>query len=115
MAENVRARDLALTDFASVDQSDRIAVALTMLIEVQGHEHRPKALIVHDGDGGFVGMLSARLLARVLVSEWSPSADDLTFTRRMAEAGELLGVRLLDHVILGSAGRWVSLGRRGAW
>ncbi len=45
----------------------------------------------------------------------SPSAEDLTFTRRMAEAGELLGVKLLDHMILGSAGRWVSLGRRGAW
>ena len=45
----------------------------------------------------------------------SPSAEDLTFTRRMAEAGELVGVRLLDHIILGSAGRWVSLGRRGAW
>lgn len=45
----------------------------------------------------------------------SPSAEDLTFTRRMAEAGELLGVHLLDHMILGSAGRWVSLGRRGAW
>ncbi len=45
----------------------------------------------------------------------SPSAEDLTFTRRMAEAGELIGVRLLDHLILGSAGRWVSLGRRGAW
>ncbi len=45
----------------------------------------------------------------------SPSAEDLTFTRRMAEAGELLGVRLLDHIILGSAGRWVSLGRQGAW
>ncbi len=45
----------------------------------------------------------------------SPSVEDLTFTRRMAEAGELLGVRLLDHMILGSAGRWVSLGRRGAW
>lgn len=45
----------------------------------------------------------------------SPSPEDLTFTRRMAEAGELVGVRLLDHIILGSAGRWVSLGRRGAW
>ena len=45
----------------------------------------------------------------------SPSAEDLSFTRRMAEAGELVGVRLLDHMILGSAGRWVSLGRRGAW
>lgn len=45
----------------------------------------------------------------------SPSPEDLTFTRRMAEAGELLGLGLLDHLILGSAGRWVSLGRRGAW
>ena len=44
----------------------------------------------------------------------SPSAEDLSFTRRMAEAGELVGVQLLDHIILGSAGRWVSLGRRGA-
>ncbi len=45
----------------------------------------------------------------------SPSAEDLTFTRRMAEAGEMIGVKLLDHIILGGFGRWVSLGRRGAW
>ncbi|MCP3957428.1 MAG: JAB domain-containing protein [bacterium] len=45
----------------------------------------------------------------------TPSAEDLAFTRRLAEAGDLLGVRLIDHLILGSAGRWVSLGRRGAW
>ena len=45
----------------------------------------------------------------------SPSTEDLTITRRIAEAGELLGVRLLDHLILGAGGRWVSLGRRGAW
>lgn len=45
----------------------------------------------------------------------SPSSEDLAFTRRMAEAGELIGVNLLDHLILGGAGRWVSLGRRGVW
>ncbi len=45
----------------------------------------------------------------------SPSAEDLSFTRRMAEAGELLGVKLLDHLILGDVGKWTSLGRRGAW
>ncbi|HYH44119.1 MAG TPA: JAB domain-containing protein [Thermoanaerobaculia bacterium] len=32
----------------------------------------------------------------------------------MRDAGELVGVRLLDHFILGSAGRWVSLKQRGA-
>jgi DNA repair protein RadC len=45
----------------------------------------------------------------------APSSEDLVFTRRLAEAGELVGVRLVDHLILGSAGRWVSLQRRGAW
>jgi DNA repair protein RadC len=45
----------------------------------------------------------------------SPSAEDLAFTRRVADAGELLGIRLLDHLVLGSGMRWVSLRRRGGW
>lgn len=46
----------------------------------------------------------------------SPSAEDLAYTRRMAEAGELVGVRLLDHIILASgAERHVSLKQRGGW
>jgi DNA repair protein RadC len=45
----------------------------------------------------------------------SPSAEDLAFTRRLSDAGELVGIRLLDHLILGSASRWVSLRRRGGW
>ncbi len=43
----------------------------------------------------------------------SPSDADLSFTQRMAEASAFLGVRLLDHLILGG-GRWVSLLRQGA-
>lgn len=45
----------------------------------------------------------------------APSAEDLAFTRRMAAAGDLLGIRLIDHMILGGDGTWVSLQRRGAW
>jgi DNA repair protein RadC len=45
----------------------------------------------------------------------SPSAEDLAFTRRMAEAGEVIGIRLVDHLILGAVGRWTSLRERGAW
>ena len=47
----------------------------------------------------------------------SPSAEDLLFTRRMAEAAEIVGLRLADHVVLGSQGRWASLKERakGAW
>lgn len=45
----------------------------------------------------------------------SPSLEDLAFTRRMAEAGEAVGIHLIDHMILGGMGRWVSLKERGAW
>jgi len=45
----------------------------------------------------------------------SPSAEDLAFTRRMAEAGEVIGIRLVDHLVLGGVGRWVSMRERGAW
>lgn len=45
----------------------------------------------------------------------SPSAEDLAFTRRLAEGGELVGIRLVDHLILGGVGRWTSLRERGAW
>ncbi|MCP3959729.1 MAG: DNA repair protein RadC [bacterium] len=43
----------------------------------------------------------------------TPSDEDRFFTRRVAEAGDLLGVRLLDHVVVGSGGRLVSLSHRG--
>ncbi len=45
----------------------------------------------------------------------SPSAEDLAFTRRMANAGEVVGLRLVDHLIVAGGGRWVSLKKRGGW
>ncbi|MCP4549302.1 MAG: hypothetical protein GY835_22850 [bacterium] len=45
----------------------------------------------------------------------APSSEDLVFTRRLVAAGEWVGVRIVDHLILGHAGRWVSLQSRGAW
>ena len=44
----------------------------------------------------------------------TPSLEDLRMTRRMAEAGEALGVGLLDHLIVGHGGRWLSLRAEGA-
>ena len=43
----------------------------------------------------------------------SPSPEDVRFTRRMDEACEVVGLQLLDHLILGSSRRWVSL--RARW
>ncbi|NJL29484.1 MAG: DNA repair protein RadC [Thermoanaerobaculia bacterium] len=45
----------------------------------------------------------------------APSPEDLEFTRRVAEAADLVGIRLLDHVIFATNGSFVSLQRRGAW
>lgn len=45
----------------------------------------------------------------------SPSVEDLAFTRRVAQSGELLGIYLVDHLIVASTDRWVSLRQRGGW
>lgn len=45
----------------------------------------------------------------------TPSAEDLLFTRRLAESGEVVGVALVDHLVVAHGGRWVSLKERGAW
>ena len=42
----------------------------------------------------------------------TPSADDLDITRRLTDVGELVGIRVLDHVIVGD-GRYASLADRG--
>jgi DNA repair protein RadC len=42
----------------------------------------------------------------------SPSADDLEVTRRLASVGDLVGIRILDHVIVGD-GSYTSLADRG--
>jgi DNA repair protein RadC len=41
-----------------------------------------------------------------------PSRDDEQVTRRLVRAGELVGVSVLDHLVVGGQ-RWVSLARRG--
>jgi|GEM_PF-392571 len=42
----------------------------------------------------------------------SPSAEDIAITRRLKEAGDLLGVRVLDHIIVGTDG-YLSFVERG--
>ena len=42
----------------------------------------------------------------------SPSPDDVETTRALEEAGDLLGIRVLDHVVIGH-GRWISMRQSG--
>ena len=57
--------------------------------------------------------------AGVLVFHTHPSGDpsasneDVFFTRRLSAACDALGVRLVDHLILGAPQRWTSMRREG--
>ena len=41
-----------------------------------------------------------------------PSSQDLTITRQLADAGTIVGIRLLDHLIVTDSG-WLSMKERG--
>lgn len=42
----------------------------------------------------------------------TPSSEDISITRRLKEAGELLGLKVLDHIIVGE-GEYLSFVERG--
>ena len=44
--------------------------------------------------------------------ETTPSQQDIQLTQRLVEAGELLGIKLLDHLIIGD-GTFISLKEKG--
>ena len=50
-----------------------------------------------------------------LASTYGGFLFHLVFTRRIAQAGDLIGIRLLDHIIVGHDGSWTSLRERGGW
>ncbi|HUO78324.1 MAG TPA: JAB domain-containing protein [Thermodesulfovibrionales bacterium] len=43
----------------------------------------------------------------------APSRDDIAITERLKAAGEIMGITLLDHVILGSDGTFTSMKEAG--
>ena len=45
--------------------------------------------------------------------EPTPSPEDIAATRQLVSAGKTLDIDVMDHVVIGSATRWVSLKERG--
>ena len=43
----------------------------------------------------------------------SPSAEDIALTRRLSEVGELVGIKVLDHLVIGEGGSYRSLADDG--
>lgn len=87
-----------------------------LLREVQVSEGSLNASIVHPREV-FAPVVRESAAAVLLVhnhpsGDPTPSREDLELTGRLREAGELMGVRVLDHVIIGR-GCYVSLADRG--
>src|SRR5438876_10625041 len=43
----------------------------------------------------------------------TPSAEDRAITERLRQVGELVGIRVLDHVVIGDEGQFVSFAEEG--
>lgn len=43
----------------------------------------------------------------------TPSNEDINITKRLKEAGKLIGIELLDHIIIGSENKFCSLKEKG--
>jgi len=74
------------------------------------------ASIVHPREL-FREAINARAAAVILVhnhpsGDPSPSPEDAALTRKLAEAGELLDIPVLDHIVLGD-GKYISLKEKG--
>lgn len=43
----------------------------------------------------------------------TPSNEDINITKRLKEAGKILGIELLDHIVIGSFDNYISFKERG--
>lgn len=87
-----------------------------LIKEVQISEGSLNASIVHPREV-FAPALRASAAAMLFIhnhpsGDPDPSREDLEITRRLQQAGEIMGVRVLDHIIIGN-GTYVSLADRG--
>jgi DNA repair protein RadC len=86
--------------------------------EVQVSEGSLTAALVHPREV-FAPAIRESAAALILVhnhpsGDPTPSAEDRAITERLRQVGELVGIRVLDHVVVGHA-RWASLAEEGRW
>lgn len=94
----------------SLDSKHRLIAADTVSVGSVDHTFMSPREIFRDA---LLRGASAIFLAHNHPSgDAAPSSDDRRVTRRIAAAGQTLGVPLLDHLVVGSPG-WTSLAREG--
>ena len=60
-------------------------------------DNTPSVIVVHNHPSG----------------DPTPSSEDVSITKQLVAAGELLGVEVLDHLVIGNGSRFVSLKEKG--
>ncbi len=60
-------------------------------------ENAPAVIVVHNHPSG----------------DPTPSSEDVAITKQLVEAGKTLGIDLLDHLVIGSGNRYISLNEKG--
>ena len=66
----------------------------------------------------FKALVASNAAAAILVhnhpsGDPTPSAEDMAVTQRLREAGDLLGIPVLDHIVLGESGQYRSFADDG--
>lgn len=106
MTENLVARDLMLTSFSTVRVDQTLAEAMAVLVENQDDADVPNALVVLDAEGGYVGLLTARLLFKSLLTLWMPARavrkdDELLERELLTVVGDRSKLKVQDTLIRG--------------
>lgn len=88
-ADRLIARELMGPRFATIARDQPVAEAIGRLIAVAVEAGMPNAVVVHDEEGRYEGILTAKLLLKSLMALWSPA-------RPVREDPLLLETDLLD-------------------
>lgn len=95
---------------ALLDTKHRVVAVVTVSVGSVDHTFMSPREVLRDA---LLANASALVLAHNHPSgDPQPSRDDELVTARLVHAGEIVGVAVLDHLVVGGY-RWVSLARRG--
>ena len=101
-------------------------LVICMMSDVKGHFLGDKILTRGTATGSlvtpreiFMEALRRHAVSLILIhnhpsGDPTPSPDDLQITARIYQAGELLGIHLLDHIVIGDQ-RYCSFREEGLW
>lgn len=106
VAENITAKDLMLTEYASIASDRSLGEALAILVGLQNDASRANVLVAEDAEGRFEGIVTAHLLCKSLLSLWMPAKslreDCLGLEQELlAVVGDRNELRVHDNLIRG--------------